>query len=107
MTDEDSFRNVERWMSEAQQFGAPEVSLMLVGTKSDLMGKRVVDHGTAQAFADNNGMPFFETSAKTNQNVEQAFLALTANIKNQKALDQMASDLHDDVIRIQVEKTEE
>ena len=35
----------------------------------------------SQEFADENGLPFFETSAKDIQTVEQAFLHLTRDIK--------------------------
>lgn len=35
-----------------------------------------------QAFADEIGIPFMETSAKNASNVEQAFMAMAAEIKN-------------------------
>lgn len=35
-----------------------------------------------QAFADEIGIPFMETSAKDATNVEQAFMAMAAAIKN-------------------------
>lgn len=35
-----------------------------------------------QAFADEIGIPFLETSAKNATNVEQAFMAMAAAIKN-------------------------
>ena len=35
-----------------------------------------------QAFADEIGIPFLETSAKSATNVEQAFMAMTGAIKN-------------------------
>lgn len=38
-----------------------------------------------QAFADEIGIPFMETSAKSATNVEQAFMAMTADIKNRHA----------------------
>lgn len=39
-------------------------------------------HGLNQAFADEIGIPFMETSAKDATNVEQAFMAMTGSIKN-------------------------
>lgn len=38
--------------------------------------------GFQKAFADEIGIPFMETSAKDSMNVEQAFMAMTADIKN-------------------------
>ncbi|KAF9624993.1 hypothetical protein IFM89_016813 [Coptis chinensis] len=35
------------------------------------------------AFDDEIGIPFMETSAKSSTNVEQAFMAMAAEIKNQ------------------------
>lgn len=37
---------------------------------------------TPQAFADEIGIPFLETSAKNATNVEQAFMTMAAEIKN-------------------------
>jgi Ras-related protein Rab-1A len=34
-----------------------------------------------QAFADELGIPFLETSARTSANVEQAFMLMSAQIK--------------------------
>jgi Ras-related protein Rab-1A len=38
--------------------------------------------GGLQAFADEMGIPFLETSAKSATNVEQAFMAMAGEIKN-------------------------
>jgi len=37
---------------------------------------------TIQAFADEMGIPFMETSAKNATNVEQAFMAMATSIKD-------------------------
>jgi hypothetical protein len=39
-----------------------------------------------KAFADEIGIPFMETSAKNASNVEQAFMAMAADIKNRYLL---------------------
>lgn len=39
-------------------------------------------HIMLQAFADEIGIPFLETSAKNATNVEQAFMTMAAEIKN-------------------------
>lgn len=38
----------------------------------------------SQAFADEIGIPFMETSAKDSTNVEQAFMAMAAAIKERQ-----------------------
>jgi Ras-related protein Rab-1A len=56
-----------------------------VGNKADLASKKAVDYATAKAFADEQGIPFLETSAKSAANVEQAFLTMAAEIKQRMA----------------------
>merc|ERR1712178_16718 len=81
VTEQDTFHAVERWMTEIERFAGPDVNKMMVGNKCDMVSKKQVDFSTAKEFADQHGIPFFETSAKDNQNVEQAFLDLTRDIK--------------------------
>ena len=74
MTDQESFNNVKTWLSEIDRYANENVNKLLVGNKSDLTSKKVVDYATAKAFADEIGIPFMETSAKTAFNVEDAFV---------------------------------
>lgn len=46
-----------------------------------MTSKKVVDTETAKEFADSLNIKFLETSAKTAENVEAAFLAMAAEIK--------------------------
>jgi Ras-related protein Rab-1A len=54
---------------------------LLVGNKSDIEGKKVVTYEEGKELADQLGVKFLETSAKTAQNVEQAFLTMAGEIK--------------------------
>ncbi len=54
------------------------MTIMLIGNKSDLDHKRQVSTEEGEQFAKEHGLIFFETSAKTANNVEEAFLQ-TAN----------------------------
>lgn len=58
---------------------------LLVGNKCDLEDKRVVEQSTAQAFAEEIGIPYIETSAKNATNVEEAFMTMAGEIKNRMA----------------------
>jgi Ras-related protein Rab-1A len=80
-----------------------QVNKMLVGNKCDLTSKKVerrdicmiwhiakfflqvVDAAVAKEFADQLGIPFLETSAKSAANVEQAFVTMAAEIKARMA----------------------
>jgi len=82
ITDQESFNNVKQWLQEIERYACDNVSKLLVGNKCDLTAKRAVAHDTAKAYADQLGIPFLETSAKSATNVEQAFLTMAAEIKN-------------------------
>lgn len=82
VTDQESFNNVKQWLQEIDRYACENVNKLLVGNKSDLTTKKVVDYTTAKEFADQLGIPFLETSAKNATNVEQAFMTMAAEIKN-------------------------
>lgn len=101
---------MKQWLQEIDRYASENVNKLLVGNKSDLTTKKVVDNTTAkvsgawvglpgrtgaycplpltppplsscQEFADSLGIPFLETSAKNATNVEQAFMTMAAEIK--------------------------
>ncbi|CAN8009475.1 ras-related protein Rab-1A [Ixodes scapularis] len=82
VTDQESFNNVKQWLQEIDRYACENVNKLLVGNKSDLTTKKVVDYTTAKEFADHLNIPFLETSAKNATNVEQAFMTMAAEIKN-------------------------
>eukprot|EP00968_Pinguiococcus_pyrenoidosus_P028233 scaffold7699_cov286-Pinguiococcus_pyrenoidosus.AAC.1 len=53
---------------------------MLVGNKSDLEHRRAVSYKEGEAFAEEHGLIFMETSAKTAAFVEQAFIKTAERI---------------------------
>ena len=65
-------------MEEAATFANPNICITLVGNKADVAAKRVVTREEAMAFADQPGLRYVETSAKTAVGVDEAFLN-TAN----------------------------
>ncbi|GER49919.1 RAB GTPase homolog 1A [Striga asiatica] len=85
VTDQESFNNVKQWLNEIDRYASENVNKLLVGNKCDLADNRAVSYDTAKAFADEIGIPFMETSAKNATNVEQAFMAMAADIKNRMA----------------------
>lgn len=47
------------------------MTIMLVGNKSDLARNRAVSTEEGEQFAEENGLIFMEASARTTQNVEE------------------------------------
>ncbi|KAK8510836.1 hypothetical protein V6N13_097597 [Hibiscus sabdariffa] len=85
VTDLESFNNVKQWLNEIDRYASDNVNKLLVGNKCDLTANRAVPYETAKAFAEEIGIPFMETSAKSATNVEEAFMAMAASIKNRMA----------------------
>ncbi|KAJ0088222.1 hypothetical protein Patl1_32237 [Pistacia atlantica] len=86
VTDESSFNNIRNWMRNIEQHAADNVNKILVGNKADMdESKRAVPTAKGQALADEYGIKFFETSAKTNFNVEQVFFSIARDIKQRLA----------------------
>jgi small GTP-binding protein len=61
----ESFAKAQAWVRELQRQGAPGAVIALAGNKADLAGEgRAVTAEEARAYATENGLHFWETSAK-------------------------------------------
>ena len=73
--DEATFRNCDKWLGEIDRYVQNKrVPRIVLGNKADLAGTRAVTADAGAAFAQARGLPFLETSAKTDQNVRDALL---------------------------------
>ncbi|XP_034024950.1 ras-related protein Rab-1B-like [Thalassophryne amazonica] len=93
VTEQESFNNVKQWLDEIDRYACENISRLLVGNKSDLVSKKEVDSAMAQDLASSLKIPFLETSAKSSDNVEKAFLTMTSEIHNRLASQGGAMDL--------------
>jgi len=73
LTNRQSFVRAKSWVKELQKQGNPNIVIALAGNKLDLSEKRQVESDEAKAYADENGIMFLETSAKTDHNVTTLF----------------------------------
>ena len=85
ITNRQSFDDINFWLNDIEKIANKNTVKLLVGNKCDLENEREVTFQEGKDFADNNGMKFIETSAKTNQNVDEAFeILIDEVIKNNK-----------------------
>lgn len=81
ITRRDTFNHLTQWLKEARQNSShQDMVIMLIGNKSDLDHRRQVTQKEGQQFAEQNGLIFLETSAKTAANVNEAFCATARKI---------------------------
>ncbi|MGH0120462.1 UNVERIFIED_CONTAM: hypothetical protein FKN15_066349 [Acipenser sinensis] len=71
-----SFDGIDRWIHEIDEH-APGVPRILVGNRLHLAFKRQVPTEQARAYAEKNGMTFFEVSPLCNFNVIESFTELS------------------------------
>ena len=80
MTDKTSFLKLKDWVSELQTVLGNDLLIAVACNKCDLSSRREVSMEQAQDFANSLGATLFETSAKSNQGVEELFLDLSAKL---------------------------
>jgi Ras-related protein Rab-14 len=69
-----TYNHLTSWLTDARNLTNPNTVIMLIGNKKDLEAQRDVTYEEAAQFAKENGLIFVESSAKTGENVEEAFL---------------------------------
>jgi small GTP-binding protein len=79
ITEQSSFDHVRFLIKEIAQ-ESPNAVEFLIGNKSDLISQRVVEMSKGQELADEFGMHFFETSAKKDVNVTEAFTEIARQL---------------------------
>ena len=73
ITNRQSFENVKAWIEDCKSQSPSTILMALVGNKIDLDSSRAVSTEEGEDFANMNGMPFFETSAKSGENIDSIF----------------------------------
>jgi small GTP-binding protein len=83
ITNEKTFQNVKQWMDDCYAFANKNIHLVLVGNKIDLQQDRKINKETAEEFAGQYGMDFYEVSALSGENIENIFFGICNFISQQ------------------------
>jgi Ras-related protein Rab-8A len=81
VTDENSFKNIRNWVKQIEQNAQTNVCKVLVGNKCDREDRKI-SYEEGAKLASEFKMQFFESSAKSNYNVNETFTYLTKEILN-------------------------
>lgn len=85
VTNRDSLEASPDWLAEIKSYASPSVVVYLVGTKTDLPGRKVpISDG--KAMAEKLGIKYFEVSSKTGENVDSLFCKVVNDLKDVNAL---------------------
>ncbi|KAL9646606.1 hypothetical protein ABK040_012198 [Willaertia magna] len=105
ITNADSFQRAKQWVKELQRQGNTNIVIALAGNKLDLEDKRQVEISEAKSYAEDNGILFMETSAKTATNVNEIFVAIARKLPNPNGVGPTNNDNNnDDLSRVIIPK---
>ena len=84
ITRSSTFSNVQNWYNTAQKFGLSSIPRLLIGNKTDLQEERKIIKPMADHLAEKLNCTYYETSAKTGDNVKLIFKKTAEIVKDSK-----------------------
>ena len=89
VTNKDSYEQVKKWYNTIKKVAYPNCVLILVGNKRDLKESRQITPEEGKQLAKELKLYYMETSAKTNENIDDlfewvAFQIINQNVENLK-----------------------
>ena len=84
ITNENSFLNLKKWIEMIRKECGAHTPIIIVGNKTDLEEKRVLDKNVAISYAKEEKLDYIETSSKDGNNIQKAIFSIS-----EKVLDNM------------------
>jgi len=106
ITQEKTFASVRKWMQELRDHADPDIVIMLVGNKVDLLEQvRQVPRETAQRLAQEQGFLFSETSAVQGTHVREAFETLLGEISKRRSAEPSLTKSYGEGAHLRMQET--
>ncbi|KAI6136220.1 GTP-binding protein RAB5 [Pisolithus sp. B1] len=80
ITQTSSLDKARTWIRELQRQADPSIVIALCGNKTDLGARRQITQEEAKKYAGEEGLMWFETSAKTGDGVSEVFTAIAKKL---------------------------
>lgn len=81
LTEPNTFKGIGKWLSEIEQYAEDYVQVVMVGNKSDRTSDiKVSREQVEDVLSQHPSIKYFESSAKANIGVDDAFEALVASV---------------------------
>ena len=80
ITERESFHKINNWIESIRDIKEDNFPVILIGNKCDKEEERDIDKEEGQKLAEKNGFPFFETSCKEGNNIEESVKLLVFDI---------------------------
>ena len=93
ITNKFTFESVYKWVQDLNSYGEKNLTLLLVGNKSDLENKRQINKDEGEEKAKSFGLGFIETSACSGDNIDQAFEIMLKEVLKKYMVD---NDINND-----------
>ena len=81
ITQASSLEKAKSWIRELQRQADPSIVIALCGNKLDLAARRQVSQEEAKKYADEEGLMWGETSAKSGEGVSEIFTAIGVSLQ--------------------------
>ena len=104
VTDRKTFENVKNWVDSIRAEVSNKVVIVLVGNKIDKKNERVIKKKEGEDVAAEFKLPFFECSALTGENINEAFVELAKKISEIKEIKEKDVNKGEQLKQIKVDK---
>ena len=75
-----TYENVKNWITQIREEASPHIVIYIIGNKIDMVEERKIKTEEGQKLANEFHLQFYETSAKTGENVNETFESLVNKI---------------------------